>query len=205
MVPLRVRCWSSVGICSRRKAQSRSLDCARDDKVGASDACRHCLAAKQIMFAARSDYLPFLLKEWFLCVSDAGAHVEICGGRKAQSRSLDCARDDKRGARDVCRHCLRREANTGGTPAYACPSNATRCCNSNVTRCCNSSDTGCGRPTPLARALWSEAGGCGEKSGLKPAPISLSTGRQGAGHNLCYAWNFFIYFASTARDCMIGF
>ncbi len=46
---------------------------ARDDKVGASDACRHCLAAKQIMFAARSDYLPFLLKEWFLCVSDAGA------------------------------------------------------------------------------------------------------------------------------------
>ncbi len=32
-----------------------------------------------------------------LCPSDAGAHVKICGRRKAQSRSLDCARDDKRG------------------------------------------------------------------------------------------------------------
>ncbi len=84
--------------------------------------------------------------------------VEICGGRKAHSRSLDCARDDKVGARGACRHCLRREANTGGKPAYACPSNATRCCHSNAAHG--------GRPTPLARALWSEAEGCGEKSGL---------------------------------------
>ncbi len=108
--------------------------------------------------AVKSDYPAFLLKEWFLCVSDAGAHVEICGGGKAHSRSLDCARDDKLGASGACRHCLRREANTGGKPAYACPSNATRCCNSNATHG--------GRPTPLARALWSEAEGCGEKCGF---------------------------------------
>ncbi len=51
-------------------------------------------------------FLPFLLKEWFLCVSDAGAHVRICGRRKAQSRSLDCARDDKGEASGVGRQPL---------------------------------------------------------------------------------------------------
>ena len=45
------------------------------------------------------------------------------------------SRDDEGGARGACRHFLRREANTGGKPAYACSSNATRD----------------GRPTPLAR------------------------------------------------------
>ncbi len=35
-----------------------------------------------------------------LRVSDTGAHGELCGARKAQSRSLDCARDDKRGGPD---------------------------------------------------------------------------------------------------------
>ena len=33
-VPLPIRSWSSVKICGGRKAQSRSLDCARDDKRG---------------------------------------------------------------------------------------------------------------------------------------------------------------------------
>ena len=35
----------------------------------------------------------------FLRLSDAGAHVQIGGRRKAHSRSLDCARDDKGGSR----------------------------------------------------------------------------------------------------------
>ncbi len=33
-VPLLIRCWCSVKLCGGRKAQSRSLDCARDDKRG---------------------------------------------------------------------------------------------------------------------------------------------------------------------------
>ncbi len=84
------------------------------------------MAGKSLVAAKR-----LLSRPTFLCPSDAGAHVKICGGRKAQSRSLDCARDDKGGASDGGRHCLRREANTGGKPAYACRSNATRGCHSN--------------------------------------------------------------------------
>ncbi len=63
----------------------------------------------------RVTLLPFLLKEWSLCVSDAGAHVEICGGRKAQSRSLDCARDDKKGGRWLGRGV------SGGRGTLCCP------------------------------------------------------------------------------------
>ncbi len=98
------------------------------------------MAGESLLAAKR-----LLSRPTFLCPSDAGAHVEICGGRKAHSRSLDCARDDKLGASDIGRQCLRREANTGGKPAYACRSNATRGCNSNAT--CG------GRPTPLASPL----------------------------------------------------
>src|SRR4051794_25076506 len=90
---------SSPKLSSR--AQSRDLLCAfllpqistelrhrtrRGTILSAGMAGESLLAAKRL-----------LLSLTFLCPSDAGARVEICGGRRAQSRSLDCARDDKTG------------------------------------------------------------------------------------------------------------
>ncbi len=88
-VPLPIRCWSSVKICGRRKAQSRSLDCARDDKRGGGMTSWGRDDKRGLGMAAIETHVPLPIRCW--------SSVEICGGRKAQSRSLDCARDDKRG------------------------------------------------------------------------------------------------------------
>ncbi len=66
---------------------SSSIGHAEEPFVQQEMAGESLLAAKRL-----------LLRATFLCSSDAGDSVRIRGWRKAQSRSLDCARDDKRGS-----------------------------------------------------------------------------------------------------------
>ncbi len=83
------------------RAKSRDLLCAFllpqiSTRAPVSDTQRnHSFSrrAGESLLAAKR----LLSRPTFLCLSDTGARVEICGRRKAQSRSLDCARDDKRG------------------------------------------------------------------------------------------------------------
>ncbi len=110
-VPLPIRCWSSVKICGGRKAQSRSLDCARDDKrgrwkgkVGGGENSRRKGKSRTTFNDAPGNKAP----------PSHYAHTPPQPPDPPVS-SLDCARDDKLGVSDIGRQCLRREANTGGS------------------------------------------------------------------------------------------
>ncbi len=111
------------------RAKSRDLLCAfllpqisteLQDRTRRGTILSAGMAGESLVAAKR-----LLLRPTFLCPSDAGAHVEICGGRKAHSRSLDCARDDKvSGFHCSCLWVQSPSGNCSGQERTADPSTA---------------------------------------------------------------------------------
>ncbi len=104
-VPLLIRCRSSVKIRGGRKAHSRSLDCARDDKRGADPQCRGTATSPPPVPLQQSTLPPSKLKDkvrpqGFKQISNgktrtAGTRAASLGSpyprNKASNQPLNCA------------------------------------------------------------------------------------------------------------------